>query len=270
MRSVSALLALARWQNGLLAALGVLAGAWWVAGGDAFGARTALAALAAVFLAAFANAINDWYDRDIDRTAHPERPLPSGALRPRQALAVAGVAAVLALAAASLSRFAMGAASAGILLLMVEYSRSLKRRGLPGNVVVALLASLPFVFGAWSVGRPGGALGLYLLAVPLHLAREIAKDLDDMAGDAPARRTLPLTVGVTGARAAMLAALAAFVAVLLPWAVRRPLFGLLVAPAVLLCAAAARRSLTGRPGGPLLLKSAMLCAMASLLGARAL
>jgi len=37
--------------------------------------------------------------------------------------------------------------------------------------------------------------------VPLHFAREIAKDLDDAHGDASFRRTLPLRVGAATARA---------------------------------------------------------------------
>ena len=37
------------------------------------------------------NSLNDYTDREVDRKAHPERPIPSGRLAPRTALALAGV-----------------------------------------------------------------------------------------------------------------------------------------------------------------------------------
>jgi len=70
---VIAILRLVRLQNGFIAALGVLVGAWWAAGTLA-DPRTMLAAVSAVLLASFANAFNDVCDVDIDRVAHPSRP----------------------------------------------------------------------------------------------------------------------------------------------------------------------------------------------------
>jgi 4-hydroxybenzoate polyprenyltransferase len=151
---------------------------------------------------------------------------------------------------------------------MLAYTPLLKPRGLPGNVAVSVLASLPFLYGGWSVGRPGPTLALVALAVPLHLAREIAKDLDDAPGDAGARRTLPVAAGPRAARAALLLALLAFLGVLGPFVAVRPRLALLVLPAVGLALLGAWRALRGRRGAPALLKASMLCAMASLLAAR--
>lgn len=53
-RSVSALLEIGRWENALLASLGVLFGAWWVGWGSA--RPIAFAILAALPLTAAANA----------------------------------------------------------------------------------------------------------------------------------------------------------------------------------------------------------------------
>ncbi len=39
--------------------------------------------------------------------------------------------------------------------------------------------------------RPSAGIPLFLVGVPLHFAREIAKDIDDVDGDAAHRRTLP-------------------------------------------------------------------------------
>ena len=267
MRWLSALLRLIRWENALIAAAGVLIGAWWVGGRPLSGA-TLLAAAAAVCLAAVANAFNDLCDVEIDRIAHPERPLPSGALSVRAARATVAIAAVLGVALSFAARPDIGVASVAVVGAMILYSRVLKQRGLPGYVTVAGLASLPFLYGAWSVGRPLAGLPLVALAIPLHLAREIAKDIEDAAGDASVRRTLPVTSGPRITRMALMASLGAFLGALFVFARSRPLFALAVLPAVLLAGYATFRAVQGRRGAPFIFKSAMLCAMASLLVVR--
>ena len=263
MRSASAILSLIRWHNGIIAAAGVLLGTWW-AGGVPWSTRPLLAAAAAFALAAYANAFNDWCDRDIDRVAHPERPLPRGTLAAGDALSIARLAAVLGIALSALARPALGLLAIVIVALMHAYSRLLKARGVVGNVVVAVLASLPFLYGAWSVGRPLAALPLLALAIPLHFAREVAKDLEDADGDAPVRRTLPVVLGPRRTRVVLIAALLAFLAVLVPFASSRPRFALFIIPALVFCAIAASRVVAGRRGGAMLLKSAMILAMAAL------
>lgn len=263
---VLALARLARLHNALLAAAGVLVGAWWA--GARGGTRVVLATIAAVALAIFANAFNDWRDVDIDRVAHPSRPLPSGELPPRSAVALASAAAALALAASALSSAGFAAASAAVLALMTLYSTHLKRSGLAGNVTVALLASLPFVYGAWAAFAPLAAAPLFALAAPLHFARELAKDLDDASGDRLARATLPLTCGTAATRTLFAAAIVIFLGVLAALIVRRPLLGVLVVPALCLCALATRRIVGGEPGGPRLLKAAMVLAIVPLLVVR--
>jgi geranylgeranylglycerol-phosphate geranylgeranyltransferase len=267
--SSEALLRLGRWPNALIAAAGVLVGAWWARGSDADWIRVALALVSAIFLAFASYAWNDAADAEIDRVVHPERPIPRGELTPRDAARFAAFAALIGIASSALARPVLGLLAAASALLMRAYSASLKRHGAPGNLVVALLASLPFLWGAWAAGAPREGLWLVLVAAPLHLAREIAKDLDDAGGDVGRRRTIPLAFGAPAARAALLAALLLFVALLLPLAVRVPLFAAAVAPAILLAALAARHSWRGDRGAPALFKAAMLCAMAALLISRA-
>lgn len=258
-------LRLVRLHNGLLAAAGVLIGAWWVQRPSlALPTSTLFAAVAAIALAAFANTVNDLYDVEIDRIVHPERPLPSGRIAPAAAWRIAAVSAAIALVASLAVRFELGALTAVILVVMFEYSHRLKAHGFIGNVIVAVLASLPFLYGGWSVGDPRSPLPLVALAVPLHLAREVGKDLEDVHGDAIGRRTLPVALGERTARVVMGAALGAFVAVLLWFARQRPLFALLALPALLCCALGAWWCAAGRRGGPALFKSAMVFALAAL------
>ena len=263
MRLLSALLALIRWENALLSALGVLLGAWW-ANGWVLAPPTLVAAAAAVALTAVANAENDYQDQAIDRTAHPERPLPSGALRPAQARQVVVAAAIASVLLSLAVDVLLAAITVAVLVLMMIYTRRLKSRGIPGNVTVAVLASLPFVYGAWSAGDPEAALPLVAVAAPLHFAREIAKDLEDAHADAAVRRTLPVVHGESVAVGAMMLALALFAGALWPLVAVRPRLGALVIPSLVLIAVAATRALRGHRGGPSLFKAGMACAMVSL------
>ena len=258
-RATLAVLALARWENALLSVAGVVLGAW--ATGRPGDARTLVMAGVAVLLTAFANADNDVRDREIDRIAHPNRPLPSGTLSLESARMVVGLTAAGALILSALLGGAQTLAAVGVIAAMTLYNRGMKAQGVPGNVVVAIVASLPFVFGAWSTGSPRAGVPLFLVGVPLHFAREIAKDLDDADGDAAHRRTLPLRAGAGIARLVVVTSVALFVAALAPFAVERPMFAIVVLPAVALCLVAARRVLSGQRGTARLLKSAMVVAM---------
>ena len=263
MPSPSALLALIRWPNVLLSAAGVLLGAWW-ARGSLLAPDVLLATIAGAALTAVANAENDYTDREIDRIAHPERPLPSGAIEPVHARRTVIIAALVALASTAAVGMAMAIGTVLVIAVMLVYGHSLKPRGLAGNVAVAVLASLPFVYGAWAAGAPRTALPLIGVAIPLHFAREIAKDLEDAEADAPTRRTLPVVHGLRGARIAVIGALAVFVMMLWPLVVQRPRFGAFILPALVLGALAAARAWRGRRGSPSLFKAAMACAMVSL------
>ena len=56
-------------------------------------------------------------------------------------------------------------------------------------------------------------------------------------------------------------------AALVRFAAYRPLFAIVVTPAMAIAALGAYRALRGERGGPLLFKAAMVCAMASLVAA---
>jgi geranylgeranylglycerol-phosphate geranylgeranyltransferase len=270
-RAVSAALRLTRWANALIAAAGVLVGAWWAGWGDT--SAIALASIAAIALTAAANTWNDLADIDIDRIAHPERPLPSGALSRAAAERIGMMAATGAVASASAVTVPLGLATVGVLLLMRLYSPWLKRAGFAGNLVVSVLASLPFLYGSYAAGRWQSGVPLVLLAIPLHLARELAKDLDDREADRSTRRTIPVMAGVHSARAALVAALLAgalaFGIGVAPQVKSLTLMFAALMPALAALALATGLALRGRPGSPAYFKLAMACAMAALLVARA-
>ena len=264
---VRAVARLVRWQNAIIAALGVVVGAVWARG--SVSSATGWAALAAIGFTAFANADNDVQDAAIDRVAHPARPIPSGALSRRMASIVAVAGAFVGIGASSFTGLpGLLNAAPFVLVAMAAYNRWLARTGVPGNVTVAALASLPFAYGAASVGDARTGIALAAVAAPLHLAREVAKDLDDALGDASHRRTLGTVAPRWMAPVAVLFALALFAYGAMRLARAAPRLPILLVPAFVLCALAARRVVARRTGAPLLFKLAMIVSLAAIVLAR--
>ena len=267
MSSVKAYLELARWKNALMAAFGVAVGAsprLFMIEPVAMVA----AICSAIALTVTANATNDVADADLDRVAHPARPIPSGRISKDAARRTALLAAALGIAFSTVAAPALGAISLGVVAIMFLYSPWLKRNGLVGNAIVAVLASLPFLYGAWIIGEPRFGLLLVVLAVPLHFARELAKDIDDATADAGARRTLPIVLGVPATRRAVAGLIGIYAIV--PFVFLelisccdifgRAGLGILIAELsiILMLSIACRRVWTGRPGAPDALKGAMV------------
>src|SRR5436190_765033 len=191
-------LRLVRAHNLLVAAAGVLAGGWIALGALATPKLVVFAAVAAVAFGAAGNAMNDIWDAAADRVNRRpiERPLAAGRLaRGTADLCVVG-GALLGLGAAALVGGAAVLVGLGALAVLLAYSPILKRRGVAGNLAVALVAGLPLEYGALAVGRPDAGVVPWALAAWLHLVREIVKDLGDEPGDRlVGRRTLPVVIG---------------------------------------------------------------------------
>ena len=190
------LLELTRPVNVIAASALTFIGAF-VAGGVADEPLAVAAAVAATGLAVGAgNAINDYFDREIDRINQPDRPIPRGAVSPRGALAFS----LLLFAGAVALAFTLPTAAlaiAGInLVALVAYTEVFK--GLPGlgNALVAYLVGSTFLFGAAAVGEMAPAVVLFLLSTITTLTREIVKDVEDVEGDREeGLNTLPIAIG---------------------------------------------------------------------------
>ena len=194
--TIRGLLELTRPVNVIAASVLTFIGAF-VAGGIGEHPVSVTAAVGATALAiGGGNAINDYFDREIDRINDPERAIPRGAVSPRGALAfsVALFAAAIALAI-TLPRLAIAIATINLVALVV-YTEFFK--GLPGlgNALVAYLVGSTFLFGGAAVGEIGPTVVLALLAAVATLTREIIKDVEDVEGDrAEGLNTLPIAIG---------------------------------------------------------------------------
>ncbi len=194
--TVRGFLELTRPVNVLAASALTFIGAF-VAGGVSKEPIAVAAAVGATGLAVGAgNAINDYFDREIDRINQPARAIPRGAVSPQAALAFA-VALFVGAVALSLTLPRTAILIAGInLVALVTYTELFK--GLPGvgNALVAYLVGSTFLFGAAATGSIGPAVVLFVLAGITTLSREIIKDVEDVAGDREeGLNTLPIAIG---------------------------------------------------------------------------
>lgn len=160
----------------------------------------ALGGLTALLFTGAGNALNDYFDREVDRANHPTRPIPSGQIEPRAALRFAAALFALSIAVSVFINVpALGLVLVS-LALMVGYEIRFKANGWSGNLLIAWLVGSLFLFAGLCVYRGDVlplqiAASLALLAGLSTVGREVVKDIEDVAGDVD-RATLPRPRGV--------------------------------------------------------------------------
>lgn len=149
-------------------------------------------------------AINDWFDREVDAINEPNRPIPSGRIPGRWGLALAVIGSLLSLlVGATLGPLAFGATVVGIILAWA-YSAPpvrLKRNGWWGNLAVGIsYEGLAWVTGAALLS--GAALphtDVFLAALLYSLGAHGIMTLNDfksIPGDRVSGvRSLPVQLG---------------------------------------------------------------------------
>jgi chlorophyll synthase len=164
--------------------------------------------LAGPLVCAMSQAINDWYDREVDAINEPGRPIPSGRIPGRWGLYIAGIWTVLSLiVAAMLGRWVLIAAAVGLALAWA-YSAPpfrLKRNGWWGNAACGFsYEGLAWVTGA--AAMLGGALPpapVLVLALLYSLGAHGIMTLNDFKSTEGDRRmgidSLPVLLGPVGA-----------------------------------------------------------------------
>ena len=144
-----------------------------------------------------ANAFNDYCDYEIDLINRPNRPLSRGMITSFQALSFAVILfAVGTITAFQLPFYARLTAVVIAMPLIIIYSMRLKGTPLLGNIAVAMILGLTFVFCGLAFNKPGPMIMPAILAFGLTLVRELIKDIADVEGDnSVGLKTLPLVIG---------------------------------------------------------------------------
>jgi len=202
---IKVLLELIRYKNCAMAGLAAVIGA-----AIAYSAAPGqLIWMGLIFITVFiitgaGNAINDYFDANIDAINRPDRPIPSGRISRRSAynfsigLFALGIIVSFFIGSTHIPFFIAIFNS----LLLYFYASSLKRKVLVGNLSVSYLTGSTFLFGGAAYGGKGiqVTLILFFLSMLATLAREIVKTIEDIEGDKlDGASTLPIKIGETQA-----------------------------------------------------------------------
>jgi chlorophyll synthase len=173
--------------------------------------------LAGPLVCATSQAVNDWFDREVDAINEPQRPIPSGRMPGRWGLYIATLWTVVSLAVAlTLGPWGFIAAAFGLVLAWA-YSAPplrLKRNGWWGNSAVAVCyEGLPWLTGAIVVASVLPSWQVTITALLYSLGAHGIMTLNDfksVEGDTRlGLRSLPVQLGVVGAARLACAVMAA-------------------------------------------------------------
>lgn len=207
---------------------------------------------ATVFITAGGYAINDYFDRKIDRVNKPGTQIVGTLIYPRHAMAYHLAFTILGVILGTWVALKVGELYLSLVFFIVSgllwfYSTSYKHELLLGNVMVAMLTSLvPFIvllFELPLMARNYGAninyilpvlmkwvLGFSLFAFLVNLIREIVKDAEDFEGDqAYGKKTIPVAWGMGAAKSISLVLIALTISLfVIAWVMFVPDFASLI------------------------------------------
>jgi geranylgeranylglycerol-phosphate geranylgeranyltransferase len=156
-------------------------------------------------LTAASMTINDYYDRAIDAINEPSRPIPSGSVSAREALAFVFVLSTVGFVFAYLTSVLCLMVAVISWIVVVTYVTIGKRSGLSGNFLVSTCVATPFIYGSILVLSqfPLSVLLFTVMAFLSNTGREITKGIVDVKGDrAEGVKTLAVRYGEKNAAVA--------------------------------------------------------------------
>ena len=216
-RTLVALCEIVRPGNVLITAFSVIVGA--MSAYTPIGYPLLVAMASAALISAGGYVINDVFDIEIDRINRPDRPIPRGDVTPIVATLWAATLLVSGVALSYLLGWPERAIAFGAAAGLVAYAAILKRTPLVGNLVVAAISGLTFLYGGLGGTHPLMSLAPAMLAGGYHLGRELLKVVADEEGDtAGGATTASVAFGPTvTARLAAIALVAVIPASLAPF-----------------------------------------------------
>ncbi len=147
------------------------------------------AALSATFISMGAQAVNDYFDVEVDKKKPHRKPLVHGSLTRKEGKYVFSLYYALGLLFAALSSPVHVVVAVLAVIGTYLYSAKIQSRKYLGNVVVSLFVALTMVYG----GIGGDIWKTFLPALVIFLVnwgREILKDIDDGDIDFPEKVSL--------------------------------------------------------------------------------
>ena len=188
METVSAYIRILRPLNCVMMGFAVIVGAV-LSGGFTIVDRDALSLflgyLTGFLLTASSMVLNDYADFAVDSINEPSRPLPSGAISRRRALVYGLSLMILGLSLASILGVWSFVVAGVAWLIFLVYTLLGKKTGFPGNILVSICVTVPFLYGAVIIGNSVGFRVAIFASVAFlaNLGREVTKGIVDIDGD---------------------------------------------------------------------------------------
>ena len=200
MGRTAAFLRLVRPVNSLMMGFATVVGAFLTHPGPVSGwwFKGVLAFVTAFTLTGASMTLNDYYDREIDAVNEPDRPIPSGLVKPWEALVMTAALTVVGLVSAYLTNLWCLLLASASCAISFTYSTRGKATGLHGNMMVSTCVAIPFLYGGLAVG---GSLTENLaifsaMAFLVNTGREVTKGIADVEGDSmKGFRTVAISMG---------------------------------------------------------------------------
>jgi geranylgeranylglycerol-phosphate geranylgeranyltransferase len=141
--------------------------------------------LTGFFISGAAMITNDYFDIEVDRVNHPQRPLPSGKISINELIIITGLFSIAGFITAGLLGLVTLIFAIIVWIIAISYNWRFKEYGLLGNMMVGISVASFFIFGGTSVGGlTNGLIWIFgILAFIFDLGEEIAADAMDMVGD---------------------------------------------------------------------------------------
>jgi len=182
--------------------------------------------LTGFMLTAASMTINDYYDRETDVINEPNRPIPSGLIEPKEALAFAFLLTTIGFAASLVNAYLMETIFCFVIAaiawtIFATYTTVGKRSGLPGNFLVSTCVAIPFIYGNVAIVNEVklNVLVFVFMVFFSNTGREVTKGIVDVQGDKMQNvKTLAVSYGEkTAAMASALFYLSAVSLSPIPW-----------------------------------------------------
>ena len=183
MQELKAIIKISRPVNFLIAFFAVIIAYFISSNNSSLTLQLISGALAMSFSFAAGNVTNDIIDLEIDKINKPNRVLPRGDLSLNFAkflyAAFVSLSLVLSISGGIISVIFLAAVN----VVLIIYSRYLKKVILAGNFIVALVTASALIYGAILSGNLTGGIIPAIFAFLINFIREIIKDIEDVKGD---------------------------------------------------------------------------------------
>ena len=201
MKKIKAIVRISRPINVSITFFSIIVGAAICINGYYFLSKIILAAVSGALISASGNIINDIFDLEIDKINRPDRVLVKRELKKNEAILIYLLFAYAGIFVSSYINYNALAISTAASILLFLYSYKLKQIVLIGNIIVAAMTGLAFIYGGAAVLNINPSIIPALFAFLINFIREVVKDMEDIEGDTKTGvKTFPYKFGFNNSK----------------------------------------------------------------------